>query len=403
MYRILVPLLCLTLSSLAAQAQTLLDPGEIPTVNWLFDNKPSTGRLKCAADARPPVLDFALRFDVFYLISCRILQFQSDDLLHLYTRITPTGNGPVFLVEQYRIPQITAEMLPDGDLRKLKKVTIESNAAFMVGEGEYTVEVLLVDQRGRAFRKRWRFAATRRRQEGTVPLAIKPHAVAPFAAPPWEGSLNGDESGLRLTVLLHAIPIDPYSPKLRPWDRSFLLGSLASLLRQIPCQSVRLVAFNLDQQREIFRKEQFDRAGFTELMQALRKTELWTVPYRALQRKKWTELLAKLTREEISAQEPSDVVVFLGPTSHFWEKMPREMLRPGQNESTRFYYFEYYAAFRMGSEFPDAIHNLTKDLHGTVFKIHSADDLGHAIQQLLAQMKQEGQPNPPTRRPTGAF
>ena len=39
---------------------------------------------------------------------------------------------------------------------------------------------------------------------------------------------------MRLTILLDAAPVDPRSLKLRAWDRTFLLDSVASVLREIP-------------------------------------------------------------------------------------------------------------------------------------------------------------------------
>jgi hypothetical protein len=42
----------------------------------------------------------------------------------------------------------------------------------------------------------------------------------------------------------------------------------------------------------------------------------------------------------------------------------------------------------MGADFPDAIDSLTRGMDGTVYKIHSADQLGQAIQKMFEQVKQ---------------
>ena len=111
-----------------------------------------------------------------------------------------------------------------------------------------------------------------------------------------------------------------------------------------------------------------------------------TVSYRALQGKGWSQLLVKLTQEELNKKDPSDAVIFLGPTSHIGERMPKEISRTLESGQP-FFYFEYYPWFRRGREFPDAIHFLTKDLHGTVFPIHTAPELADSIQKMLAQLK----------------
>jgi len=42
----------------------------------------------------------------------------------------------------------------------------------------------------------------------------------------------------------------------------------------------------------------------------------------------------------------------------------------------------------MGADFSDSIDSLTRGMHGTVYKIHSADQMGQAIQKMSEQMKQ---------------
>jgi hypothetical protein len=87
---------------------------------------------------------------------------------------------------------------------------------------------------------------------------------------------------------------------------------------------------------------------------------------------------------------PSDAVIFLGPSSRFDEKVSKAELKGLENDGRRFFYFEYFPAFMRGSELPDAIHFLTRDLHGTVFPIHSALELATSIQRMLSQLKPAG-------------
>lgn len=319
---------------------------------------------------------------VGYLIECSMNQFASGDSLLSYTRITPQGGEPVLMGEIFEIPPIPSEMVSKLTHKALSRLEIGMSGAFSTGEGQYSVELLLVDRKDRRYRKQWTVKAVHPHKDKSVPLALKPNQVEALMATPWDGKLAGD--GVRLTVLLHATPMNPRAAKLYVWDRAFLLQSLISLLKQMPCQSVRVIAFNLDQQQEIFRQEQFDGEGFEKLSRVLRKLELGTVSYKALQRNTWAESLARMTREEATAKNPSDAVVFLGPTSHFWDKVPREMMSNVES-GPKFFYVEYFPW--AGYEFPDAIDNLTRNLNGTVFRIHSADQLGQAIQKMLGQIK----------------
>jgi hypothetical protein len=212
---------------------------------------------------------------------------------------------------------------------------------------------------------------------------LQPNTVVPIESEYWDGKL--DNNGVRLTVLLHVAPINPYASKLQAWDRGFLLQSLASLLKQLPCKSVRIIAFNLDQQQELFRQDQFDGNGYAQLADTLHNQQFGTISYHALQRGSWPQWLVRLAHEQMAAKEPSDAVVFLGPSTHFWDKIPGEIKETPEG-APHFFYLEYYP--RMGVDFPDSIDFLTHGMHGTVYKIHSADQLGEAIQKMMDKMKQ---------------
>jgi hypothetical protein len=190
-----------------------------------------------------------------------------------------------------------------------------------------------------------------------------------------------------LTILLDAAPVDPHSLKLRAWDRAFLLDSVASVLREVRADTVRVISFNLDQQEEIVRQDDFDRSGLARLAHALRKLELGSISYRKLgQPQGWSELLTRLWRDEVEAKQPSDAVIFLGPTTRVSAKIPKDALILPKEKRPRFYYLEYFPAWRRGSELPDAIHHFTAQCDGTVLKIHSPGEFAGAIDRLRADL-----------------
>jgi hypothetical protein len=49
----------------------------------------------------------------------------------------------------------------------------------------------------------------------------------------------------------------PRRTKLRPNDMVTLMSTVSSLLDRVPTKNVRLVIFNLDQQRELYRQDGF--------------------------------------------------------------------------------------------------------------------------------------------------
>jgi hypothetical protein len=356
-------------------AQELVPPEQIPAVNQLMDREAKENSLKCAVHHWGPILGLDLRYHAGFSSFSSARQFAIGDALVALLRVTPQGGVPVLLGDSFKIPPV-----PRGiKARVAAKSEVNITGAFAVGLGRYRVELLVVDQRGRKFYKRWTLKTSTHGKQAAA-SALAPLTVKPLVADNWDGKLQ--PQGVRLTVLLDATATSVNAAKLRN-EAFLLLDLLASLLRQVPCQSVTLVAFNLDQQREVFRQEHFDAEGFAKLSAALRQVQFSTISYQALQRGSWAKFLLRITDEQISANDPADAVVFVGASTHFVEKLPKELrpsLTPG---ASHFFYFEYYG-YRV--PLPDAIDYLTRNLKGTVFRINSAEEFGKAIQKMLAQL-----------------
>jgi hypothetical protein len=371
---------------LPARAQSPLKPADVEKISAAF-NHPSPNSLNCKIEQWKLTLDFAFRFDTGYVLLCRLGLFEGkQSRVWVYARVTPEGKSPYLFGEEYRLPEITPAMRQGLDPKKLKN-EIGMSGAFGVGQGDYTVEVLAADDRNRICRKRWKLQVAPDRSQRKVPLAIQPLTVESLEHSTWDIHPPQRGTGVRLTVLLDAVPISPFESTLRAWDRAFLLESLYSLLRHTPCKSVRVVAFNLDQQREIVRYESFDHAGFIRLIQALRETETATVSVQALKKRNSPEFLAGLASQELAATEPSDAVVFLGPNARMTAKASAQMVSGKKADSPPFFYFEYYPW--TGNNFPDTIQSLTKALDGKTFAVHSPAEFGQAIQKMLGQLQQD--------------
>ena len=339
------------------------------------------GKLDCNTTQFNPFLDFALRFEAGFVVNCSLAQFEGNPaLLAIYIRVTPAEGEKAFFGDRLSLPAIPEAKKP-GFQWKHFKGEIEFSGAIGVGIGKYKVETLLVDDHNRVQRKSWSVNVAPRGKEKSVEPAIRPNRISALSVPLWEHTRRSAEAGRRLTVLLDAAPMMPWSLKLRAWDRAFLIGSLSSLLRQSGATEVRVVAFNLDQQRVIFRDDDFENDGFVKLNRALQALELGTVSYHSLQRGTgWADLLVNLVNAEVTGDDSSDAVVFLGPNIRIMDKIDPEALRTRADIGPRLYYFEYFSHF--GYEFPDSIHHLTNACRGTVFKMHSAADFAASIAKL---------------------
>jgi hypothetical protein len=379
-------LITLALLFTSARAQSLLKPADAQKVDQAINQGLKGDPLSCHAEPFRPFLDFAFRFEIGYIVRCPLKQFGGEEtVLDAVVRVRPAHGAAVILGDFYRIPAITPALKSTINLKRLHN-EIEFSGVFTAGVGEYPVDLVVADDHHRIYRHSWSSKAVPHGDERKAAVAMPPDTVAALRLPSWHANRARKTSGLRLTVLLDASPINPYALKLRAWDWAFLLDSLSSLLNEIPFTFVRIVAFNLDQQREIFRQEQLDRSTFRKLSGALRKLELGTVSYRAVaKRDGWAELLSTLLAGEMAAQPAADAIVFLGPTVRLYRKMPAGMLNFSPDSGPKLFYFEYFP--QRGSEFPDAIHHLTSAAKGKVFRLHSPGELAENIRKMQKDLQ----------------
>ena len=394
---LLVSMLIWLLAGVKVKGQEPISAGDVERVGHFFDGAPSPNLLHCRIEPQKPMLDFAFRFDVGYVISCSLSRFGGRaSELFVYARVTPQGGKAILLGEDYRLPQAN----PGAKSSQLKQ-DFQMSGGFAVGEGQYQVEVLVLDQEtGRTSKKRWLARVRYSGSQGAGQAAVPPGSVIPLGVRQSPIKTDSSGNGLRVSVLLDAAPLNPRTPALRAWDRAFLLGSLSSLLNQIPCASVRLRVFNLEQQRELFRQDLFDEAGFMKLAESLRTVELGTISYHVLQQQQgWLDLILDYANHELVAEEPSDAVIILGPRTLLSAEIPRTKLRARETPNPHFFYFEYFPGYFPGSPLPDVLSSLTKRLDGTVYPIYSPGDLARCVAKMLTRVHPTAEPPPSGRWP----
>jgi hypothetical protein len=369
--------------NISAHPQSPVTIAEAGEATLVLDT-PAAKSLKCFIEKFNPVLDFALRFQAGYVVHCPLRLFEGKKAtVHAYLRITPSGKVPVLLSAAYGLIAIPPDTPPSTRLTSLKQ-EVDMSGAFSLGAGDYSVETVVTDDRGRLCRKSWKMHVAAARSQRRVHLAVPPLTVEPFDRTSWGIQPSRKSAALRLTIFLDAAPIRPNESSLRAWDRAFLLESLYSLLRQVPFKSVRLVAFNLEQQREIYRCVAFDGDAFQPLFHALREIETASVSAQALKNRNSPLFLSQLANRELAEENPADAIIFLGPASRMDVEIGTDLLPALKASSPPFFYFKY-----LGAAFPDSLQRLMMAVNGKTFLFRSPPELDQAIQKMLARLKQQ--------------
>jgi hypothetical protein len=378
-------LIAVLLMPAQAPAQAILDPSRIKDILPLLEPAPTDGPLRCDVTPIKPQLNYSFRFQAGYTVSVPMSQYQgSGHSLAILLAITPdSSRQPVYLGNRLKLPEVPKT-----------KAEMSLGGAYLLGEGGYAIKWVMSDETGRVCRKSWHVDVKLGHSEHDVQLTIPAGAVSDLsgrglrrARPPAD-----DVAPLRLTVLMHAAPMSPRRTHMRPNDTMTLVSSLSSLLEHVPTTSVRLVVFNLDQQKELYRRDGFTLRSLNQVFSSVNDIELGLVDVQVLSnRRGHLDLITDMVNQELRSQPPSDAVVFLGPMARFEDKVPRQAFEKTVSALPRFFYFQVRPFFRGGrgmppgpaaSVLPDSINSAISRLNGKVVVIHSPGDLAKAISRL---------------------
>jgi hypothetical protein len=364
--------------SAAASAQVIIDPSRLsPTLKQAVEHPERNPPLKCEVTPIRPMLNFGFRFQAGYVARVPLKQYRGPGhAWAIVSKITPeeSPDQPVYLVTTATLP----------DIPKTNQHA-ESGGGYLLGEGRYMVEWTLFDDAKRVCHKNWNIKVALNAGERKVRTAMPPNRIgeislrgSDYAKPP-----QADVRPVRITVLLHAAPLFPRRTKFRTSDMLMLLGSLSSLLERLPSSSVRLVVFNMDQQKELFRQDGFALDSLDKVAQAMNRLELGLVDYQVLQNRHGpVEFLVSLANRELAAKDASEIVLFLGPPSRFTDKVPQSALE-ARRSAPYFFHFQFEPWLRRGGgNFPDTISQAIGKLKGKTIIVHSPGEFAKAIEQL---------------------
>jgi hypothetical protein len=314
-----------------ACAQTLIDADHVSIALREFGPRPGDVALRCELVPTAPTLDFAFRFRAGYTFRLPAAQHQTTGhYWFVLTRITPQGGDgkPAYLYTRSTEAAVVKT-----------NVNFELSGSYLLGAGRYAVESTLYDDNNRTCKREWRINAALTRKERAVQLSLPPFTVRDLPgirASDWKRPTGTAP----LTILLNAAPLSPRRTRMHPADRNLLLSALAAIVGRVPGAPVRLVVFSLEEQKELFRRDNFSVNALSDAARAIDSLELSIVDVSVLQKPSGhIDLLASLINQELRAPVPAGAVILLGPLSRFDGKIPEGSL--GQRPTaTRFFYVE---------------------------------------------------------------
>jgi hypothetical protein len=317
-------------------AQRLMDATRLaPLLNRMASNQHAP--LQCDVQPLKPYLNYGFRFQAGYSFSVPLKQYLgSGHAWVVVTEITPESGEPRYLLDVMRLPPVPAN---NSDAI--------AGGSYLLGEGRYHVRWMLLDDNERICRKSWNVQVHLDRSTRSVKVAIPPGVISGLSLRGAPRATPDSIDPLRLTILLDAAPLLSFRRTSRalisPGDQALLLGMLSAFLERVPSNSLRLVAFNLEQHKELFRQDDFSLNSLDRLRVALNSVSLATVDVATLQEHKGhLDLLAGLINQELRDERRPDAVIFFGPRERYEDKLPDGVLdEPPRSGAPQFFYLQW--------------------------------------------------------------
>jgi hypothetical protein len=263
------------------------------------------------------------------------------------------------------------------------------DGGFVTGEGKYHIDWLMRDRAERLCSFHWDTDASLPSRDKQMTLEIaaaKVQAIDPelFKQDP---PISRDQKPLNVKVMVNFAPQDANGSALQSLDIGALLSMLRSISREPHISKFTLVAYNMQQQKVIYRQDDASQIDFPALGQAVKALHLGTVDLKQLvQKHSDAEFLTQLVTSEIKDPKDSlDALIFAGPKVMLDDGQSPDTLKQLSDVKFPVFYMNYNAN-PQANPWRDAIGNAVRVLKGSEYTITRPRDLYFAWSEIVGRI-----------------
>jgi hypothetical protein len=338
--------------------------------------------LPCNVTSVKPVLGFDLRFHSGYEITLPLKELAgSEDLLTIIFRVTAEADkdNPIYFSQHYSVPKIEDDAKGDAYL----------SGNFDAGEGKYHIDWLMRDRAERVCSSSWDVdaAVSARDKQGDLSVAANSILASDNELFKEEPPVRRDglDGMLNVKVMVNFAPQHASSATLRPLDTSALVSILRNISREPRICKFSIVAFNMTEQRVLYRQDNADQIDFPALGNAVQSLAPGRIDFKKFSVKNSeTDFLAGLLQNELKKDQP-DAVILAGPKVMLEESVPADSLKTLENISYPVFYMNYNLEPQR-NPWRDAIGNAVKKLRGYEYTISRPKDLWTAWSDIMSRI-----------------
>jgi hypothetical protein len=330
-----------------------------------------------------PTLGFDLKFHSGYEVSVPLKELAgSDNQLTMVFRVTPEGHADqaVYFSQHISVPAIEEDAGGPAYL----------NGNFDVGEGKYHIDWLMRDRAERICSFYWDVEAVLPAKDKQMALDISPAIIRPADTEPFKQEAPvvraQHEEPLNVKVVINFAPQDSASATLQPLDTNALISILRNIAREPKIGKFTIIAYNMQEQRVIYRQDAASQIDFPAIGKALGSLNLGTVDLKRLSQKHGdSEFLSNLITKELKDGQPPDAVIFAGPKVMIEDGISPDALKQLSDVKLPVFYMNYNLNPQV-NPWRDAIGNTVRYLKGIEFTITRPRDLFFSWSEIMGRI-----------------
>ena len=348
----------------------------------VLDSDESKKDLPCTVTPVKPILGFDLRFHSGYDITVPLHEMAGDgDSLTIIFRVTSetAKDTPVYFSQHYTVPEIQDDAKGDASL----------GGEFDVGEGDYHVDWLMRDRLERVCSSNWDITAALTAHDQNIKLPIAPHSIetsdVEFFKEEPPVTRMGPQDAFKVKVLINFAPQQGAAATMQPIDTSALVSILRNISREPRIYKFSIVAFNMNEQRVVYRQDDADQIDFPKMGKALASLKFGMIDYKKLSDPhSGSDFLAKLVTDEL-ASNSADAVIFAGPKVAYTDSVAPDNLKELTSVSFPVFYLNYNLSPQQ-NPWRDPIGNIVKRLRGYEYTITRPRDLWTSWSDVMSRI-----------------
>ena len=191
--------------------------------------------------------------------------------------------------------------------------------------------------------------------------------------------------------MVNFAPQNQNSSAMRPIDTLALVTMMRRITREPRFGKFSVVAFNIQEQRVLYRQSSKDRIDFPALGKSIKDIVPGVLDLKLLANTRGeVEFLTELIKQEIASSDHPDALIFAGPKYMVTEGSPEDELKTAETVDYPIFYLNYNLSPQT-TPWRDSIGRAIRVFGGKEYALNRPRDLWFAVTEMVTRIVESKQ------------